>query len=111
MITVKLFIVNNGERFLEFIPNIGHKAKDIEKALLKSLEINDLDIMNCRGQSYDNASNVSGIYSGLQTRIKTINPLADYVHCAAHFLNLIGSCAVESVTEAVDFFIYFARTI
>lgn len=38
---------------------------------------NDFDIMNCRGQSYDNASNMSGIYSGLQARIKTINPLAD----------------------------------
>ena len=60
--------------------------------------------MNYRGQSYDNASNMSGIYSGLQARIKTINPLADYVHCAAHSLNLVGSCAVESVTEAVDFF-------
>ncbi|KAJ8969427.1 hypothetical protein NQ314_001769 [Rhamnusium bicolor] len=90
--------------FPSFLPNIGHKAKDIENALLKSLENNGLDIMNCRGQSYDNASNMSGIYSGLQTRIKTINPLADYVPCAAHSLNLVGSCVVESVTEAVDFF-------
>lgn len=101
------YVRDNGEiveRFLEFLPNIGHKAKDIEDALLKSLENNGLDIMNCRGQSYDNASNMSGIYSGLQTRIKTINPLADYVPCAAHSLNLVGSCAVESVTEAVDFF-------
>lgn len=101
------YIRENGEiveRFLEFLPNIGHKAKDIENALLKSLEKNGLDIMNCRGQSYDNASNMSGIYSGLQTRIKTINPLVDYVPCAAHSLNLVGTCAVESVTEAVDFF-------
>lgn len=70
-----MYIRNNGEiveRFLEFIPNIGHKAKYIENALLKSLENYGLDIMNCRGQSYGNASNVSGIYSGLQTRIKTI---------------------------------------
>lgn len=74
------YVRDNGEiveRFLEFLPNIGHKAKDIENALLKSLEVNGLDIMNCRGQSYDNASNMSGIYSGLQARIKSINPLAD----------------------------------
>ncbi|KAJ8928229.1 hypothetical protein NQ314_019176 [Rhamnusium bicolor] len=89
---------------MEFLPNIGHKAKDIENALLKSLENNGLDIMNCRGQSYDNASNMSGMYSCLQTLINTINPLADYVPCAAHSLNLVGSCAVESVTEVVDFF-------
>lgn len=92
------------ERFLEFLPNTGHKAKDIENAVLNSLEKNGLDIMNCRGQSYDNASNMSGIYSGLQARIKTINPLADYVPCAAHSLNLVGTCAAESVSEAVDFF-------
>ncbi|XP_074112948.1 zinc finger MYM-type protein 1-like [Cotesia typhae] len=106
-ISSEVYVHDNGEiveRFLEFISNIGHKTKDIENDLLQSLENNGLDIMNCRGQSYDNASNMSGIYSSLQTRIKTINPVADYVPCAAHSLNLVGSCAVESVTEAVDFF-------
>lgn len=101
------YLRDNGEiveRFLEFLPNTGHKAKDIEDALLKSLENNSLDIMNCRGQSYDNASNMSGLYSGVQARIKSINPLAEYVPCAAHSLNLVGTCAAESVTEAVDFF-------
>ncbi|XP_026482761.1 zinc finger MYM-type protein 1-like [Ctenocephalides felis] len=101
------YVRNNGEiveRFLEFIPNTGHKAQDIEDALLKSLERNGLDIMNCRGQSYDNASNMSGVYSGVQSRIKATNPLAEYVPCAAHSLNLVGTCAAESVTEAVDFF-------
>ena len=63
-----------------------------------------MDIKNCRGQSYDNASNMSGLYSGVQSRIKTINPLAEYVPCSAHSLNLVGTCAAESVTEAVDFF-------
>ncbi|KAJ8938189.1 hypothetical protein NQ318_019530 [Aromia moschata] len=85
-----IYVRDNGEiveRFLEFLPNIDHKAKDFENDLLKSLENYGLDIMNCRGQSYDNASNMS-----------------DYVPCAAHSLNLVGSCAVESVTEAVDLF-------
>ncbi|XP_053594426.1 uncharacterized protein LOC128667613 [Microplitis demolitor] len=61
--------------------------------------INDFDVMNCRGQSYDNASDMSGIYSGVQARIKTLNPLADYAPCAAHSLNLVGTCAAESVPE------------
>ena len=47
---------------------------------------------------------MSGLYSGVQSRIKTINPLANYVPCSAHSLNLVGTCAAESVTEAVDFF-------
>ena len=73
------YVRNNGkivERFLELIPNTGHKAKDIEDALLKSVEDNGLNIMKWRGQSYDNASNISGLYSGVQARIKTTNPLA-----------------------------------
>ncbi|XP_025409880.1 uncharacterized protein LOC112683189 [Sipha flava] len=41
-----------------------------------------------RGQSYDNAKNMSGLYSGLQARIKEISPLADFVPCSAHSLNL-----------------------
>ncbi|KAG7172178.1 hypothetical protein Hamer_G009519 [Homarus americanus] len=41
-----------------------------------------------RGQSYDNAATMSGIYTGLQARIKAMNPLAYYVPCAGHSLNL-----------------------
>ncbi|CAH1111750.1 unnamed protein product [Psylliodes chrysocephalus] len=40
------------------------------------------------------ASNMSGIYSGVQARIKQLSPMAEYV--PAHSLNLIGSCAAES---------------
>ena len=47
---------------------------------------------------------MSGLYLGVQSRIKTINPLAEYVPCSAHSLNLVGTCAAESVTEVVDFF-------
>ncbi|XP_026481725.1 zinc finger MYM-type protein 1-like [Ctenocephalides felis] len=78
------YVRDNGEiveRFLEFIPNTGHKAQDIEDALLKSLERNGLEIMNCHGQSYDNESNMSGVYSGVQSRIKATNPLAEYFPC------------------------------
>lgn len=56
------------ERFLGFLPSVGHKAKDMELAhFFSDLGI---DMKNCRGQSYDNAQNMSGIYNGLQSRIK-----------------------------------------
>ncbi|XP_014206881.1 uncharacterized protein LOC106638288 [Copidosoma floridanum] len=44
------------ERFLEFIPNVGHTAKTISDAVIESLEKFGIDIKNCRGQSYDDAS-------------------------------------------------------
>lgn len=99
--------VKNGvpvERFLEFLSNSGHKAEDLENAVLHVLESHTLDLNNCRGQSYDNAANMAGAYSGLQTRIKSKCPLAHFIPCSAHSLNLIGECAVESCKDAVDFF-------
>lgn len=92
------------ERFLNFLPNIGHKSEELETAVTSMLASFKIDIGNCRGQSYDNASNMSGIYTGLQARLKRLNPLADYVPCAAHSLNLVGACAAECVTEAASFF-------
>ena len=56
------------------------------------------------GQSYDNASNMSGIYSSLQARVKQLCRLAEYIACAGHSLNLVVVKVAESCTTAVDFF-------
>ncbi|KAE9536184.1 hypothetical protein AGLY_007407 [Aphis glycines] len=45
-----------------------------------------------RGQCYDGAASTRGAYNGVQSRIKEENPLALYVHCNAHILNL---CLVD----------------
>ena len=63
-----------------------------------------LDIKNCRGQSYDNAANMSGKYNGMQQRIQQISPYAIYIPCAAHSLNLVGRSAVDCCLIAVNFF-------
>jgi len=38
-----------------------------------------LDLSNCRGQAYENASNMSGKYNGLQAHLKKSNPLIHYI--------------------------------
>lgn len=101
------YVMDNGEpveRFLHFLPNTGHKSEDLAKVVFKVLESNNLDIQNCRGQSYDNASNMSGKYTGLQARIKQVCPHAVYVPCSAHSLNLVGECAANCCFLAEDFF-------
>ncbi|XP_065675806.1 uncharacterized protein LOC136092013 [Hydra vulgaris] len=80
----------------------------------KNLENISLLIENIRGQSYDNAANMSGKYSGLQARLKVINKYADFVTCAAHSLNLVGVEAVrkkdhshidmESINYVISFY-------
>ncbi|KAB0790441.1 hypothetical protein PPYR_15163, partial [Photinus pyralis] len=101
------YVNENGEpieRFLQFLPNPGHKSENLAEAVLKVLSTNSIDITDCRGQSYDNASNMSGAYTGLQARIKERNPKAHYVPCAAHSLNLVGTSAASCCQEACSFF-------
>ncbi|GFW49605.1 uncharacterized protein TNCV_2843861 [Trichonephila clavipes] len=45
--------------------------------------------MNCREHAYDNAATTAGCHTGVQQRIKDINPIAELVPCSNHSLNLV----------------------
>lgn len=92
------------ERFIQYIPNVGHKGKAMEQEIMSTLASLGLNLNDCRGQSYDNASNMSGCYNGLQALILNANELAIYCPCAAHRLNLVGKCSVESNPQISNFF-------
>lgn len=47
---------------------------------------------------------MSGVYSGLQARIREKEPLATYVHCAVHNLNLVLNDAVKHIPEVEQFY-------
>lgn len=76
----------------------------MEQAILDLLHTLDLDLLDCRGQSYDNAANMTGKYKGLQARILNQNPLAIFVPCSAHSLQLVGSAAAGSSNESSAYF-------
>ncbi|XP_067139853.1 zinc finger MYM-type protein 1-like [Centruroides vittatus] len=92
------------ERFLGFLPIFSHTGEKLKKVILEFLNNIDLDITNCRGQSYDNAFNMSSKYKGLQSRIKQHIFSAHFIPCANHSLNLIGNAAAESYMEMTTFF-------
>ena len=54
------------ERFVKFMPNQSHKAQDMYDCLTEFLDTHEIDIKHCLGQSYNNASAMSGKYNGLQ---------------------------------------------
>ena len=56
----------------------------------------NIPIAYLRGQTYDGAANMSGMHSGVQAETKKQQPLASYVHCGTHCLNLITQSACES---------------
>lgn len=95
---------NPVERFLKFLPIQGHNAQKMFDGIMKVFEECNLDIKNCRGQSYDNASAMSGKYNGLQSKIIAENSLAMWVPCAAHSLNLVGKAAAERCSFTISFF-------
>lgn len=62
-----------------------------------------LSLDECRGQSYDNAANMSGKYAALQAGIKKINPLADYIPCAAHSLDIVEIVNLNCCLDTCNF--------
>ncbi|CAF4393680.1 unnamed protein product, partial [Rotaria magnacalcarata] len=70
-------------------------ASTIVEAIYDVLVRCGLDMINCRGQSYDGASNMSGIYNGVSSIILNQYSKAIYVHCVAHCLDL----AVHDLTD------------
>nr|XP_047127806.1 zinc finger MYM-type protein 1-like [Hydra vulgaris] len=47
---------------------------------------------------------MSGVYSGVQTRIKQIQPNAEYVHCNSHNLNLVINDCVNGSHDILSFY-------
>ena len=92
------------ESFLDFIIIRGKTAEALTTVILDKLSRDGLQIENCRGQAYDNASVMAGVRTGVQQRIKEINPLAEFVPCNNHSLNLVGVHAASASVSAVTFF-------
>jgi hypothetical protein len=97
------------ERFLRFLPIFRHTGAHMTEIALDFLKDNNIDIQDCRGQSYDNASNMSGKYNGMQQLVLEQCKYADFVPCSAHSLNLVGTHAAECCGIAVSFFDFVQR--
>lgn len=92
------------ETFVGFFEVTDQTSKGLEHKIVEILEEMGLNLAKCRGQGYDGASNMSGIYNGLQALIKLKEPTAKYVHCAAHNLNLVLNDACLNVPMLKDFY-------
>ncbi len=64
------------EEFVSFVKLDTVRAQDIASAIVSTIEKIGLSLNQLRGQGYDGASSMSGERSGVQTRIKDIQPKA-----------------------------------
>ncbi|XP_065674045.1 zinc finger MYM-type protein 1-like [Hydra vulgaris] len=92
------------EFFCGFFHITDSTGSGLVETFLNLLAEYNLDLMNCRGQSYDNGANMRGQYKGVQALIKEKNPRALYVPCANHTFNLMVCDAAKSVSIAINFF-------
>lgn len=92
------------ESFLGFHAISDQTAAGLEKEIVNCIEGKGLELSKCRGQGYDGAANMSGVYAGVQARISRREPSAEYVHCAAHNLNLALNDCVQGIPEIKQFY-------
>ncbi|XP_021761137.1 zinc finger MYM-type protein 1-like [Chenopodium quinoa] len=92
------------ESFLGFFnvnDTTGQGLFDVLQNELKNL---DLDIMDVRGQGYDNGSNMKGKHQGVQKKFLDLNSNAFYTPCGCHSLNLTLCDMANTCSKARDFF-------
>ena len=78
------------ERFLEFV-DCNHKTGEaIVELINETLRKYGIPLTDCRGQGYDNGSNMSSAYKGAQAHIIQNNQSARFCPCACCSLNLCG---------------------
>ena len=81
--------------FLSLLIFIKGTGAEIATLNLDTLKEHSININDCREQGYDNGSNMSSKYAGVQAHVLKVNPLAVFSPCACHSLNLCGAHAAE----------------
>jgi hypothetical protein len=104
------------EEFLGFHPVLKCTGQILAEQIVEKLASLGIDIANCRGQGYDGAAAMSSDRCGVQAVIKEKAPVAAYVHCASHCLNLVivHSCkltAVGTMMEKISMVSLLCKTI
>lgn len=95
---------NIREEFLTFMEVKRITGEYLADAIVQLLEDLDIPVENIRGQGFDGASNMSSNRVGVQARIREHSPLATYIHCSGHCLNLVisHSCTLPEVRNVLD---------
>ena len=77
---------------------------NLHNALPKAFQSDGLEMENVVGESFDGASNMSGVHSGLQPEIRKVSPESVYIHCYAHVLDLVMKRVTTDLNEPRQLF-------
>lgn len=77
------------ERFIGMVTVSQTDSETLVNTIEEMLSELNLSVKDICGQGYDGAANMSGQYSGVQSRIAAESFAAVHVHCHSHVLNLV----------------------
>lgn len=92
--------LNNGkpeEHFLKLIPIDRAEAGTIADKIKAFVDEKNLLASKIRAIGLDGAAAMSGVRTGVQARLRCHSPLAIYIHCRCHQLQLACVHAVKSI--------------
>jgi hypothetical protein len=92
------------EHFLGLAHLEDTTSLSLKEAIQSLLVGQHLTLDQIRGQGYDGASNMRGEIKGLKTLFLKESPVAYYVHCFAHQLQLVLVGVAKGNDECVWFF-------
>lgn len=97
------------ERFVGFIPVSETTGFVLTEVYLEKFKQLDLPISDCRGQAYDNGSNMRDCH---KAGVLTINRRALNVSCGCHNLNLILCDMAKSLFDVIKqiYYVFSALT-
>lgn len=99
-LTLCIRYVNSGEKklredFLQFVEVKNMSGKALADTILQNLQSLGIETKYIVGQGYDGAAAMSGMFNGTQSHIRKKYPMALYIHCSSHCLNLAVSFACQ----------------
>jgi hypothetical protein len=91
------------EEFLEFVPAYDLTGQGLATLIIGSLIKKGFNMQALIGQGYDGAATMSGHLNGVRDAVQKEYPLALYVHCVAHSLNLAlsNSCGIPLIRNTL----------
>ena len=100
--------------FVAFIEcDCGITGRALANKILTFLSSHGLDPSKLQGEAYDGAGNMSGRLNGTASLISNNYPIALYLHCVSHSLNLavvksLNETIVRNMIGVVTEFLYFS---
>ncbi|XP_022181250.1 52 kDa repressor of the inhibitor of the protein kinase-like [Myzus persicae] len=87
------------EDFLMFVSVTDVTCMGLANTLLNTLDKLGINLKYLRGQGFDGAATMSGCSNGVPSHVTKKYPLAHYIHCNSHCLNLAISdtCNIQSI--------------